>query len=144
MEIPTAGWAANGVKDTLRSRRPQQSCDRCKQLLRFSHSLIHFNWPETIHVGGVCAKRLVDGNYDADGEERKLRNLHNRRRRFPHRTAWFRSGSGKWFLLFDGGENQLILTKNRLGWSWSFGDISSRSFPTRQRAARNAFDYLEL
>lgn len=153
-DLPQAGWKPVHTRD----RRAEQGddyvpgrCEKCgREDLRFLHQLEHPETGEHLTVGCQCAANLCLA-YDSKDEERRLKNLFQRKRKWLTRK-WRRSRRRNEYLRIrvDGEQVTVTIFPSRFHentWTYSLGwddglDFSG-SYDTPDDAKLAAFDRLE-
>lgn len=90
-ERPSADWSCREVLDA-RVVHPsgKSQCDFCGTRIRWIHVLEHDDYDRAVEAGCCCAARLCF-EYDAEGEEREVKNRTGRMARFVDLKRWRRS-----------------------------------------------------
>jgi hypothetical protein len=104
-ECPKEGWTWLRAVDLYEGVVPRsvrlQRCEFCsKEKVRYVHYLCHSAWKEVIAVGIVCAN-VLSGNPQLDAEERRLRNLAQRKANFLKLKSWRISTKGNYWIEYQ-------------------------------------------
>jgi len=141
---PKTGWvwlrAIDLHDEEGRRLGDYEVCEFCgKEQIRFVHYLRHPLWHEVIAVGRICAGDL-SGDPSADSEERKLRNLAQRRANFLKLKGWQVSSKGNPWISYQDHHIVLIRRPNRKFRLQIDGEFGKLTFPDERSAKLRAFD----
>jgi hypothetical protein len=93
-EFPRDGWRRAGRKiDLLATYGECGHCDVCGTSIRYAFSLRHDDWPESVHVGSECRRRLT-----IRWRQNRNRNYVARIGRYP--LTVFGNAMGFWQIVF--------------------------------------------
>lgn len=140
--IPHKGWTAVSVDDL---GEPSEICDMCeRQTIRYVHTVTHPDYQGELRVGCECANNLCQ-NYDAKGEEQKLRSLAKKRAKWLDRNWKIAATETHWLKV---GEWKVFIFRKEGSWKFSIDTVHSGpiwgqlTYPNESAAKLAAFDFL--
>lgn len=141
--IPHKGWKCIDVLDLGENTEKieeieYEQCEMCgNEKIRYVHVMEHPEYPETLHVGCVCAEKM-SGDYDNPRKlENLLKNKANRRRNFnriewkfnPSRKSYSKKYKGEYITIVESKYGNFgVFFANQKIWEYDGQKISSFEF----------------
>lgn len=146
--VPHKGWVCINTEDLGGLTGTCEMCDSVS--IRYTHYMMHPDYSEMLACGQVCAGHMSEDLLGAEKRDNTMKANAGRRKRFPHRKAWYRNQNGNLQLKDD---NLRITIFCRAGKYWKAVVYNYRtdksyftrdSFETVEDAQRAAFDTINF
>lgn len=139
--VPHKGWRCVDVADM---EEAVETCEMCgHENIRYVHYMKHYDHPDTLGVGCVCAQKMTGDYVNPKAREKKLRSRAGRKARWLSRR-WKISRKGNPYLRVDGVHIVIFPYKKgaRKG-KWGFKideEFSQKGYDTIEEAKLASFD----
>ena len=151
--LPHKGWKWLRVIDlaedtTSGETIPYEQCEMCgNEKIRYAHVMIHPEYPEEIHVGCICAEKMIDDYNTPRKRETAVKNRTKRKNNF-NKTQWKCNREKGTYSKKYKGEYITIMQSRYGDWGvffasqkiWEYGGKKIRSFEEAENIAFYIFE----
>ncbi|MEN2980443.1 hypothetical protein P7L78_06710 [Tistrella bauzanensis] len=147
--VPHRDWQCIATRDLREEGEEYMICEMCEvQTIRFVHTMVHPDYPETLDCGCDCAGYMEGNKRRAKERDSDMRRRAARRQKFPDRKGWKVSAKGNPHVKVDG--YHCIVARRSNGYSVGITPPlaerptwGSRTYRTLREAQEGCFDAIE-